>query len=237
MKITVYNEFNIHHKSGKILEAYPNGIHGSLKKLFEENGHEIRTYTLETINDITLDVLKDTDVLVWWGHMNHNDVKDEVVDMIVNQVNLGMGFIALHSSHLSKPLKRLLGTPCTLQWREMDENERLWVVNPTHPIAKGLPSYIDIPHDEMYGEPFAIPTPDELVFIGWFKGGNVFRSGCCYNRGYGKVFYFQPGHETNPVYEIPEIKKILLNAIEWAKPTTRLEYLDCPNATNLLEKI
>ena len=165
MKITIYNEFNEHHKTGKVLQAYPKGIHGALKDLFESKKHEVKTFTLETINSITLDVLKDTDVMIWWGHMNHQDIKEEVADMIAEQVRLGMGFIALHSSHLAKPLKKLLGTPCTLKWREIDEKERLWVVNPAHPIAKGLPEYIEIPHDEMYGEPFAIPTPDELVFI------------------------------------------------------------------------
>lgn len=235
MKIVIYNEHNAHHKEGKTLLAYPNGIHGALKDLFESHHHDVEVYTLENINSISDDTLKNTDVMVWWGHMNHQDVKDEVAQRIVDQVLKGMGFIALHSAHLAKPFKKLMGTACNLKWREIDEKERVWVVNPTHPIAKGLNEYFEIPHEEMYGEPFGIPTPDELVFIGWFQGGNVFRSGCCYQRGYGKVFYFQPGHETNPTFMMKEVQQVLLNAIDWAKPTIRLNEIVCPN-TESLEK-
>ncbi len=236
MKIVIYNEYNDFHRQGKTLQAYPNGIHGALKDLFEHAGHEVKTYTLEDINTISDEVLKETDVMVWWGHCNHQDVTDETTNRIVESVLKGMGFVALHSSHLAKPFKRLMGTACNLKWREIDEKERVWVVNPAHPIAKGLNEYFEIPHEEMYGEPFGIPTPDELVFIGWFQGGNVFRSGCCYQRGYGKVFYFQPGHETNPTFLIKEVQQVLLNAINWAKPKMKAEDLSCPNVPSL-EKI
>lgn len=233
MKIIVYNEFNDNHKQGKTLQAYPEGIHGTLKKLFEKNDYKVEVYTLENINTLTEENLKDTDVMVWWGHCNHQDVKDEVAECVANYVLKGMGFIALHSSHLAKPFKKLMGTACNLKWREIDEKERVWVVNPAHPIAEGISEYFEIPHEEMYGEPFGIPTPDELVFIGWFQGGNVFRSGCCYQRGYGRVFYFQPGHETNPTYEIKEVQQVLLNAVKWAKPRCRVTDLTCPNVQSL----
>ena len=144
-----------------------------------------------------------------------------------------MGFIPLHSAHLSKPFVKLMGTSCTLKWREAGENERLWVVEPSHPIAEGIGEYIDIEHEEMYGERFDIPAPDALVFVGWFKGGEVFRSGCCYHRGNGKVFYFQPGHETFPIYHKPEILRIIKNAVKWARPVKMIDELTCPNVKPL----
>ena len=130
-----------------------------------------------------------------------------------------MGLIVLHSAHFSKIFKRLMGTTCNLKWREIGEKERVWVVNPAHPIADGLSDYFEIPHAEMYGEPFGIPEPDSLVFTSWFEGGEVFRSGCCWYRGRGKVFYFRPGHETYPIYYQPEIRQVIANAVKWAAPT------------------
>ena len=235
MNVVIYNEFNDTHQTGKTLKAYPTGIHGVLKDLFEKAGHNVKVYTLKNINEITEDVLKQTDVMVWWGHTNHQDVSDAVADKVAESVLKGMGFIALHSAHLAKPFKRLMGTACNLKWREIDEKERVWVVLPNHPIAKGINEYFEIPHEEMYGEPFGIPTPDELVFIGWFQGGNVFRSGCCYYRGNGKVFYFQPGHETNPTFCIKEVQQVLLNALNWAKPTNKIDDLSCPMVASLEE--
>ena len=73
----------------------------------------------------------------------------------------------------------------------------------------------------MYGEPFGIPKPDEQVFISWFEGGEVFRSGCCWKRGAGKVFYFSPGHETHPIYRHPKVQLVLRNACKWASGTGR----------------
>ncbi|MCL7419272.1 MAG: ThuA domain-containing protein, partial [Halalkalicoccus sp.] len=115
--------------------------------------------------------------------------------------------------------KRLMGTSCSLKWREDEERERLWVVEPSHPIAAGIDEYIELPDSEMYGERFDIPAPDTLVFTSWFEGGEVFRSGCCFRRGAGKVFYFRPGHETYPIYRQPVIQHVLANAVEWAAPT------------------
>lgn len=237
MKIVIYNEHNEHHTQGDTLKSYPNGIHGALEELFKANNHEVKVFTHKNINNLTKEDLDDCDVMVWWGHMMHWHVEDSIVDLVCDSVLKGMGFIALHSSHLAKPFKKLMGTSCTLKWREIGEKERVWVVDPQHEIAKGLNEYFEIPHEEMYGEHFDIPTPDELVFIGWFAGGEVFRSGCCYKRGYGKVFYFQPGHETNPVYYQKDVQQVLLNAVNWAKPNVKKEKLDCPNITKPLENI
>jgi trehalose utilization protein len=131
----------------------------------------------------------------------------------------GMGLIVLHSGHFSKIFKRLLGTSCALTWREAGERERLWVCNPGHPIVAGLDQpYIELEQTEMYGEPFDIPTPDEQIFISWFQGGEVFRSGCTWKRGNGKIFYFRPGHETYPIYHNEQVQLVLRNAVHWARP-------------------
>ena len=131
----------------------------------------------------------------------------------------GMGLIVLHSGHFSKPFKRLMGTDCSLRWREANDKERIWVVNPGHPIAQGLPDYFELPAEEMYGEYFGVPQPDDLVFVSWFTGGEVFRSGACWHRGMGKIFYFRPGHETYPSYHNPLVHRVLANSIRWAAPT------------------
>ena len=131
-----------------------------------------------------------------------------------------MGLIVLHSGHASKIFQKLCGTDSgCLKWREDGEKEILWAVDPGHPIVAGLEEKIIIPQEEMYGEHFNIPQPDEQVFISWFEGGEVFRSGCCWHRGKGKVFYFRPGHEAFPVYYQPEIQKVIINAVKWAVPT------------------
>jgi trehalose utilization protein len=181
---------------------------------------EVRTATLdEPEHGLTDDVLAQTDVLIWWGHMAHAEVSDEVVEKVQKRVLEGMGLIVLHSGHFSKIFRKLMGTTCSLKWREIGERQRLWVVDPGHPIAEGLDEYFEIPHCEMYGEFFDIPAPDELVFISWFQGGEVFRSGCCYHRGRGKVFYFCPGHETLPIYHQAEPLRVIANAVRWATPS------------------
>lgn len=199
---------------------------------------EVRTATLdEPEHGLTDEVLDNTDVLIWWGHRAHGEVRDDIVEKVQQRVLMGMGLIVLHSGHHSKIFKKLMGTSCNLKWREASENERLWVTDPTHPIVEGIGEYIELEREEMYGEFFDIPTPDSLVFIGWFKGGDVFRSGCCYNRGYGKVFYFQPGHETYPTYHQEDIQKVIINAVKWAKPTKKIDKLVAPNIKVPLEKI
>jgi trehalose utilization protein len=195
----------------------------------EDRKVEVRTATLQQPqHGLTKAALEETDVLVWWGHAAHGKVNDKVVERVLTRVWQGMGFIALHSAHYSKPFKRLMGTTCSLTWREAGEKERLWVCNPGHPIARGIDRYFEIPNTEMYGEPFAIPTPDENVFISWFEGGEVFRSGCTWKRGNGKIFYFRPGHEVYPIYHHPVVRQVLRNAVRWAAPDAEKWIDTCP---------
>jgi trehalose utilization protein len=159
--------------------------------------------------------------------MAHALVGDAIVDRVQDRVLRGMGLIVLHSGHLSKIFRRLMGTSCNLTWRD-DDRERLWCCMPSHPIAQGLPPSFEIMDEEMYCEYFDIPQPDELVFLGWFKGGEVFRSGCCFHRGYGRIFYFQPGHEAHPTYRDNAcVQQVITNAVRWAAPTNRIDRLAC----------
>ena len=238
VRVTVWNE-NIHEKEmSRVAEIYPNGIHNTIASYLNKDG-EINAGTAtmdEPEQGLTDEVLDNTDVLVWWGHCAHNDVRDDIVEKVYNRVLRGMGLIVLHSGHHSKIFKKLMGTSCNLIWREIGEKERVWVIEPGHPIAQGLGEYFEIPHDEMYGERFDVPAPDTLVLLGWFQGGEVFRSGCCYNRGNGKIFYFQPGHETYPVYHQEEVLTVIKNAVKWAKPVNWVKELKCINVEPL-EKI
>lgn len=221
MKVTVWNEYRHELKDQEVRDVYPKGIHEAIASFLTEAGFDARTATLdEPEHGLTKEVLAETDVLLWWGHVAHDEVKDEVVSRVQQRVLDGMGLIVLHSGHFSKIFKRLMGTSCDLKWREAGENERLWVIDPSHPIAEGVGEFIDLEHEEMYGEHFDIPAPDELVFTSWFAGGEVFRSGCTFRRGQGKIFYFRPGHETHPTYHQPEIQRVIINAVRWAKPTT-----------------
>lgn len=220
IRVTVWNEFR-HEKSREDVRAiYPDGIHEAIARhLRAAGGFEVRTATLdEPEHGLAQDVIDQTDVLFWWGHGHHHEVRDDVVDRVHRAVLEGMGLVVLHSGHYSKIFKRLMGTTCALKWREANDNERIWVVEPGHPIAEGLPEAIEIEAEEMYGERFDIPEPDTLVFISWFKGGEVFRSGCCFHRGKGKIFYFRPGHETYPTYHHPHVGQVLVNAARWAAP-------------------
>jgi trehalose utilization protein len=239
IKVTVWNEGRHEKKSEKIRKVYPQGIHGAIAEGLRANADmEVRTATLdEPEHGLTDEVLKNTDVLTWWGHMAHDDVRDDIVEKVQKRVLSGMGLIVLHSGHYSKIFRKLLGTHCSLQWREADEKARVWTVAPGHPIAQGLDKQFLIPKEEMYGEPFNIPEPDKLVFISWYEGGDVFRSGCCFVRGNGKLFYFAHGHETYPIYYQPEIRKVISNAVRWAKPVVISDTGACPNAKESLEKI
>ena len=221
IRVTVWNEFLHEKKHEAVRKVYPDGIHKVVAQaLGGEPDIEARTATLEEPeHGLTDKVLSETDVLTWWGHMGHNLVADEIVDRVQKRVLEGMGLIVMHSGHFSKIFKRLMGTGCDLKWREAAEKERLWVVDPGHPIADGLPEYFELPHAEMYGEHFDIPAPEELVLVSWFAGGEVFRSGCCWHRGQGKVFYFRPGHETYDIYYDKTIRRVLVNGVRWAAPT------------------
>ena len=229
INVTVWNEFRHEREDDEVKAIYPTGIHNCIKDFLKKDEKlNVRTATLDEENcGLSDDVLNSTDVLIWWGHCHHDEVPDELVEKIYNRVMCGMGFIALHSAHFSKPFKRLMGSTCSLKWRDGDR-ERLWCVLPSHEIAKDVPEQIVIPVEEMYGERFDVPTPDELIFIGWFSGGEVFRSGCAWNKGLGRVFYFQPGHESNPTYHILEVQKILTNAVHWANPNFIAKEIECP---------
>lgn len=220
INVTVWNEY-IHERSGRVAGIYPGGIHGAIAEMLgRDKKYNIRTATLDMPeNGLSEEVLDNTDVLIWWGHCAHDKVSDEVAIRVKNRVLDGMGLIVLHSGHLSKPFVMLMGTVCRSKWRENDERERIWIIEPSHPIAKGLPEYIELEKEETYGERFEIPKPDDLIFISWFSGGEVFRSGCCYNRGLGKIFYFRPGHEEYPTFWREDISRIIKNAVDWAAPT------------------
>jgi trehalose utilization protein len=228
MNVLVWNEYSDEQKKGKIKEVYPEGLHTEIVNFLKKAGYNADYSIIEMPeNGLSQEALDNTDVLIWWGHCMHDKVSDETVLRVINRVYAGMGIIFLHSSHMSKPFVRLMGTTCTLKWREASENERLWIVNPIHEITEGLNEKIEIEQDEMYGEYFDIPIPDELIFIGWFKGGEVFRSGVTYKRGLGKVFYFQPGHETYPVFKNKDIQKVIINAVKWAAPKTKYKKPEC----------
>ena len=243
IRAVVWGE-NVHEQTNQtVASIYPDGMHTCIADaLNEDPAIKATTATLqEPEHGLPQDRLDETDVLLWWGHAAHGDVSDAVVDRVADAVWGGMGLILLHSAHFSKIFKRLMGTPCSLTWREAGERERIWVTAPGHPIAEGLADHFELEHEEMYGEPFRVPEPLETVFVSWFQGGEVFRSGLTYRRGAGNVFYFQPGHETYPTYYDKNIRRVLRNAVKWANPqTVRHEDVDAaPNRTveNALEPI
>ena len=242
LRVTVWHEYRHELKHEAVRKIYPDGMHtviaNALRNLLG-NTVEVRTATLDQPeHGITDEVLASTDVMTWWGHMAHKDVEDTVAEKVHKRVLEGMGILFLHSAHYSKPFRRLMGTDCGLKWREAGELERLYVVNPAHEIVDGIPPHFDIPHEEMYGEFFDIPSPDELVMISWFEGGNVFRSCCTWTRGKGKVAYFRPGHETFPTYYQPEVQRVIANAVKWAAPRSGHPFaLGAPNETRSLAPI
>lgn len=229
LRVTVWGE-NVHEQKNRIVAGvYPKTMHGTIAEaLNREHGIQAGTATLQDPeHGLTAARLAETDVLVWWGHAAHGEVSDKVTERVVEAVWSGMGIIFLHSAHFSKPFKRLMGTPCNLTWREAGERERIWVAARQHPITHGIPDHFELEYEEMYGEPFGVPEPLETVFISWFQGGEVFRSGLTWRRGAGNVFYFRPGHETYPTYHQPLVQKVICNAVRWAhNPEARV-----PNVT------
>lgn len=225
IRVTVWDE---NRRDQALYDTYPQRIHGVLQEILgEDSDFDVRVGTLDMPDCGLPDELLDTtDVLLWWGHEYHNRVPDELVDKIHRRVLAGMGILILHSAHDSKIFKKLMGTPCSLRWRD-DEFERVWCVNPGHPIAKDVPAWFDLDCEEMYGEFFDIPQPDELVFMGWYRGGEVMRAGCCWYRGAGKVFFFQPGHESNRSYYNPHVRTIIKNATRWAAPVVWRNNIGC----------
>ena len=243
IRAVVWNE-NVHETHNKVVgDLYPDGIHGAIAAaLNTDAGITATTATMqEPEHGLTTARLAETDVLLWWGHAAHGDVDDAVVERVAEAVWGGMGLILLHSAHFSKIFKRLMGTPCNLTWREAGERERLWGTSRSHPIAAGIGDYFELENEEMYGEPFGVPEPLETVFVSWFAGGEVFRSGLAYKRGAGNVFYFRPGHETYPTYFDANVQTVLRNAVKWAhNPAARITAVnDAPNVPieEALEKI
>lgn len=229
IRVTVWNEYKNEREHEAVRKVYPEGIHGCIAAfLGKEEDFQVRTATFDMPeHGLTEEVLQETDVLIFWSHSLQREFSQETAQRVQRHVLEGMGLIALHSAHLSKILKNLLGTSMTLKWRHGD-SEKLWCTAPSHPIACGIPEMIELPEEEMYGEFFDIPKPDDVVFTGWFSGGEIFRSGCTFTRGYGKIFYFQPGHETNPTYHHPDIQRILINAVRFCAPAlSERKKLEC----------
>ena len=218
VRVTVWNEFRQERGDPAVAAVYPDGMHAAIAAgLRELGGLDVRSATLdEPSQGLSADILAATDVLTWWGHQAHDEVTDETVERVHARVLDGMGLVALHSGHFSRIFKRLMGTTCDLKWREDGQPERLWVVDPSHPLVDGLPETFVLPEEEMYGEHFDIPAPDELVLISSFAGGEVFRSGCTWRRGRGRVVYLRPGHETHPTYLDANVRRLIANACRWA---------------------
>ena len=232
IRVLIWNEFAHEQRSRTVHSIYPEGIHGCIRDFLKTNeDFEIKTATLfdnnYTISDknvgLSDELLENTDVLIWWGHGHHKDVPDEWVEKIVTRVNEGMGYIALHSSHHSKAFKALMGTRCNLRWRISNDHERLWNIMPNHPVMKDIPEYFELDGEETYGERFDIPAPQETLMIGWFSGGEVFRSVCTFTRGVGRILYIQPGHESYPTFKNPYIQKLITNGVRWVAPTRTIE--------------
>jgi trehalose utilization protein len=229
LRVTVWGENRHEQHQPHVAEIYPDGMHNTIREGIEENlgpRAEVATVTLDDPeHGLTEERLRDTDVLVWWGHAAHGEVADEVVERVHRHVLAGMGLVVLHSGHWSKIFGKLMGTTCTLRWRSERDREIVWTVDPTHPIAQGVPHPFIIPEQEMYGEHFDIPAPDELIFLSTFSGGEVFRSGCTFKRGYGKIFFFSPGDQDYPVYHHKDVRRVIANGVEWAR-TLRPERTD-----------
>lgn len=241
LRVTVWNEYRHEREDPAVAKIYPDGIHAAIAGALREHlgGRvAVSTATLdESQHGLSQERLDQTDVLTWWGHLAHHEVDDFVVDRVQARVLEGMGLLVLHSAHASKIFQRLMGTGCMLRWREADELERLWVVDPSHPIVEGITDeYFELPKAEMYGEFFDIPAPDELVFISWFAGGEVFRSGCTFRRGRGRIFYFRPGHETYPIYYGATVQRVLANSVRWAAPQGMKYHGDGRNITEPLSR-
>ena len=227
IRVTVWGEGRHEKRDANVAAHYPDGMHATIAAGIQEHADSPVSVRCTTLDDpeqgLPDALLAETDVLTWWGHIAHDEVDDKLVDRVQQQVLAGMGLVVLHSGHWSKIFKRLMGTSCALRWRNGDDRELVWTVDPTHPVAAGVPSPIVIPAQEMYGEFFDIPAPDELVFVSSFTGGEVFRSGCAFHRGRGRIFYFSPGDQDYPVYHHPDVRRVIANAAVWAAGSGRIE--------------
>lgn len=224
IRVTIWNEYRHEKSDDCVKQIYPEGLHAKIKEMLSfDSDLEITLASLdEPEQGLPEELLNNTDVLLWWGHMAHGEVSDELADRVAYRViNGGMGFIPLHSAHESKPFRRIIGTAGNLSWGS-EQPEIIWNLFPNHPIANGLPEHFALESEEMYGEPFLVAQPDELVFAGWYKHGNIFRSGMCFYRGIGRIFYFQPGHESVPTYHNENVIHVIDNAIHWAAPVAQI---------------
>ena len=235
IKVLVWNEYRHEKTDKRVTDIYPDGIHKAIAGFLGCDDIEVRTATMDDPEfGLTEEALNDTDVLIWWAHVAHKEIPDEIAYRVRDAVLAGMGMIFLHSAHHSKPFRYLLGTSCNLTWRESGDSEVLWVIEPSHPITRGIDRYFKLEAEETYGEPFVSPTPDKLLLIGNYSSGEVFRSGCLFERGNGKIFYFQPGHETFPTYYVPEVQTIIRNAVRFVAPTYRAE-TTCPHVRKITD--
>lgn len=220
LRVLVWNEWRQEPTTPHLQEVYPDGIHGAIQQGLAEHDLTATTATLdEPDHGLTQDRLDQTDALVWWGHIAHEEVAAEVVERVTRRVREGMGLVVLHSGQGSRVFRALMGTTGEIGgWREDARPTQIWTVAPGHPITIDVPVHFELPAEEAYAEPFDIPPPEDLVFLSSFEGGEAFRSGCCYRRGKGRIFYFQPGHETHPTYYQPMVRQIVANAVRWAAP-------------------
>jgi trehalose utilization protein len=235
INVTVWNEFWHEQHEPSVQAIYPNGIHAVIAQyLAAQADLDVTTATLDqSEHGLPRDLVERTDVLIWWSHVKHAQVPDALVERLYQRILSGMGVIFLHSSLESKLFMRLMGTSCRMKWREAHEKERLWVLKPGHPIAKGLGEYFELPAEEMYGEYWDIPEPDEIVFMSWFEGGELFRSGITYTRGAGRMFYFRPGHEDYPTYYDQNVLKVIENAVRWVRPPASTPAITTGNVGSL----
>lgn len=256
-------------------EGYENFLGNCIADQLRQN--PMFVVTSATLDDaeqgISEKTLDNTDVLLWWGHIRHQEISIEKGENIVTRIDAGkLSFIGLHSAHWSTPFVECMNeitrrrtfadksikkedvqfirpeirksvplpteriSPYTDFQKFPDGSKKLEVHLPTcvfpgvrndgkpstitvlqktHPIVKGLPAKLSLPHTEMYNEPFHIPAPDELIFEECWEGGEWFRSGCLWQLGKGKVFYFRPGHETYPIFKEKWVMQLLTNAITW----------------------
>lgn len=243
IKVTVWNEYSHENPNFRkfdpvAAEVHPNGLHETVADIVRELGDqvEVRAVHLDQEHQgLSEELLNDTDVLIWWAHARHAEVEDELVDRIYDRIMKGMGLIVLHSGHYSKIFKKLNGTTCSLKWKE-GTYERLFTLEPTHPIAAGIPEQFELGEEECYGERFDIAKPDHVIFGGWFDIGEIFRSGCTWSRGWGKIFYFQPGHETFRSFYNPYVRRILQNAVHWCYNPAVRPYISAPQIKTTLEQ-
>jgi len=212
MRVLVWNEHRHERERSAVADLYPDGIHAAIADGLEDV--EVRTATLDGPDaGLDAETLSWADAVVWWSHAA--TVPDDAADRVVDRVRAGLGFVVLHAGKNAKPFRRLVGTDAAIKYRHAAETERLWTVEPGHPVTKGVPESFEVPASEMYGEPWRVPAPDTLVFSSWFEGGETFRSGCCYRRGNGRIFYFRPGHEEYPIYHDGTVRRVLRNAVRW----------------------